>query len=135
MALDDLQPSSHIPNKSTQSRSEYMDITEATRDDEETQRVAQSTDYAPLHPSTRSWEVEKQHVTIEKVIGKGAFGQVAKGTAKGLLSRPGKTTVAVKMLKCKILFRWCCKGYVMFFKVTNSSAEQLFMPGQKSVSE
>ena len=104
MALDDLQPSGHIPSKSTQSRSEYMDITEATRDDEETQRVAQSTDYAPLHPSTRSWEVEKQHVTIEKIIGKGAFGQVAKGTATGLLGRPGKTIVAVKMLKCKMLF-------------------------------
>ena len=104
MALDDRQPSSHIPSKSTQSRSEYMDITEATRHNEETQRVAQSTDYAPLHPSTRSWEVEKQHVTIEKIIGKGAFGQVAKGTATGLQGRPGKTTVAIKMLKCKNLF-------------------------------
>ena len=104
MALDDLQPSSHIPSKSTQSRSEYMGITEATIDNEETQRVVQSTAYAPLHPSTCSWEVEKQHVTIEKIIGKGAFGQVAKGTATGLRGRPGKTTVAVKMLKCKILF-------------------------------
>ena len=106
MALDDLQPNSHIPSKSTQSPSEYTGIAKATRDDEETctQRVAQSTDYAPLHPSTRSWEVEKQHVTIEKIIGKGAFGQVAKGTATGLRDRPGKTTVAVKMLKCKVLF-------------------------------
>ena len=103
MALDDLQPSSHIPSKPTQSRSEYMDITEANTDDEEAQRVAQSANYAPLHPSTRSWEVEKQHVTIEKIIGKGAFGQVAKGTATGLRGRPGKTTVAVKMLKGKIL--------------------------------
>ena len=104
MALDDLQPNSHIPSKSTQSRSEYVGITEATTDNEETQSVAQSTAYAPLHPSTRSWEVEKQHVTVEKIIGKGAFGQVAKGTATGLRGRPGKTTVAVKMLKCKILF-------------------------------
>ena len=104
MALDDLQPSSHIPSTSTQSRSE------ATTDNEETQRVTQSTDYAPLHPSTRSWEVEKQHVTIEKIIGKGAFGQVAKGTATGLRGGPGKTTVAVKMLKGMILFCWYCKG-------------------------
>ena len=111
MALDDLQPSGHIPrlSKSTEFSSEYMDITEATKDNEDTQRVAQSTDYAPLHPSTRSWEVEKQHVTIEKIICKGAFGQVAKGTVTGLLGRPGKTTVAVKMLKCKILF---CSGTV-----------------------
>ena len=104
MALDDLQPSSYIPSKSTQSRSE------AATDNEETQRVAQSTDYAPLHPSTRSWEVEKQHVTIEKIIGKGAFGQVAKGTVTGLRGRPGKTTVAVKTLKGKVLFCWYCKG-------------------------
>ena len=84
MALDDLQPSSHIPSKSTQLRSEYMDLTAATTDNDQTQCVAQGADYAPLHPSTRSWEVEKQHVTIEKIIGKGAFGQVAKGTAPGL---------------------------------------------------
>ena len=97
MALDDLQPSSYVPSKSTQSRSE------ATTDNGETQRVAQSTDYASLRPLTPSWEVEKQQVAIEKRIGKGAFGQVAKGTATGLRGRPGKTTVAVKMLKCKIL--------------------------------
>ena len=34
-------------------------------------------EYVPLHPGTRSWEVERQAVIIEKVIGKGAFGQVA----------------------------------------------------------
>jgi len=104
MALEDLQPSSPIPSNSTQLRSEYMDLSKATTVNDETQRVAQSADYAPLHPTTRSWEVEKQHVTIEKIIGKGAFGQVAKATATGLRGRPGKTTVAVKMLKCKSLF-------------------------------
>jgi len=100
MALHDLQPSSPIPSNSVQPRLEYMDLTEATTVKKETQHVVQSADYAPLHPSTRSWEVEKQHVTIEKIIGKGAFGQVAKGTAAGLWGRPGKMTVAVKMLKC-----------------------------------
>ena len=100
MALDDLQPSSPIPSNSNKPRLEYMDLTEATTVNNETQHVVQSADYAPLHPSTRSWEVEKQHVTVEKIIGKGAFGQVAKGTATGLRGRPGKTTVAVKMLKC-----------------------------------
>ena len=104
MALDDLQASSHIPSKSTQLRSEYMDLTGAATVNDQTQGVAQSADYAPLHPSTRSWEVEKQHVTIEKIIGKGAFGQVAKGTATGLRGEPEKTTVAVKMLKCRSLF-------------------------------
>ena len=57
------------------------------------------TDYTPLHPSTRSWEIPRSSVTIEKVIGKGAFGQVAKGTATDLRGRAGKTAVAIKMLK------------------------------------
>ena len=30
-------------------------------------------EYVPLHPGTRSWEVERQAVIIEKVIGKGAL--------------------------------------------------------------
>ncbi|XP_068685566.1 fibroblast growth factor receptor 2-like [Montipora foliosa] len=55
--------------------------------------------YAPLNPSTRSWEIPRDHVTIEKIIGKGAFGQVAKATADGLRGMPQKTLVAVKMLK------------------------------------
>ena len=80
-----------------------MDLTETTMGNYGTQSAGQGADYAPLHPQTRSWEVEKQHVTIEKIIGKGAFGQVAKGTAKELRGRPGETTVAVKMLKCKAL--------------------------------
>ena len=44
-------------------------------------------EYAPLHPATRSWKVEREKVTIEKVIGKGAFGQVAQGTASELRGR------------------------------------------------
>ena len=61
--------------------------------------ATQSSQYAPLHPSTRSWEVPRQHVTLEKIIGKGAFGQVAKGTATSLRGRPGKTLVAIKKLR------------------------------------
>ena len=99
--MREVESSSLVPTNPTQPRSDYMDLTEATTDNSDTQRVAQSLDYAILHPSTRSWEVARQHVTIEKTIGKGAFGQVAKGTAMGLRGRPGKTTVAVKMLKCK----------------------------------
>ena len=61
--------------------------------------AAQSGQYAPIHPSTRSWEVPRQYVTLEKIIGKGAFGQVAKGTAIGLRRHPRKTLVAIKKLK------------------------------------
>ena len=53
-------------------------------------------EYAPLHPGTRSWEVERQNVTIEKVIGKGAFAQ---GKASNLRGSEETMTVAIKMLK------------------------------------
>ena len=59
----------------------------------------QGSQYAPLNPSTRLWEIPRHHVTIEKIIGKGAFGQVAKATADGLRGMPQKTLVAVKMIK------------------------------------
>ena len=95
---------------SLQRRTEYMDLKEVTafeskRKEEVTlgtpqlERSSLGTDYAPLHLSTRSWEIPRNSVTIEKVIGKGAFGQVAKGTAIDLRGRPGNTPVAVKMLK------------------------------------
>ena len=56
-------------------------------------------DYMALSPSTRSWEVPRNKITIDKVIGKGSFGQVAKGTAEDLPGKRKKTTVAIKMLK------------------------------------
>jgi len=56
-------------------------------------------EYAPLHPGTRSWEVPRENVIIEKIIGKGAFGQVAQGKASQLRGREETTTVAIKMLK------------------------------------
>ena len=55
--------------------------------------------YEPLNPSTISNEILRQDVIIEKIIGKGAFGQVARGKVKGLRGRQRVTQVAVKMLK------------------------------------
>ena len=78
-----------------------MDLLEASRDNREAQSDGSVAVYAPPHPLIRSWEVPRHHVTIEKIIGKGAFGQVAKGTAVGLRGMPGMTTVAIKMLKCE----------------------------------
>ena len=78
-----------------------MDLLEASKENRNAQSDGPGADYTPLHPLTRSWEVPRHHVTIEKVIGKGAFGQVAKGTAEGLRGMPGMTTVAIKMLKCE----------------------------------
>ena len=88
----------------TSSRSQYMGLDEARRSHDMPVASSANTSqiieqYAPLHPSTISWEIPREHVTIEKIIGKGAFGQVAKGTAIGLQGRTQKTLVAVKMLK------------------------------------
>ncbi|CAH3170951.1 unnamed protein product, partial [Porites lobata] len=58
-----------------------------------------SADYMPLHPSTRNWEISRRQVNIVKVIGKGAFSQVAKATVRNLRGSQDNLTVAVKMLK------------------------------------
>ena len=82
--------------------------------------AAQNSQYAPLHPSTHSWEVAREHVTLEKIIGKGAFSQVAKGTARSLRGRPGKTLVAIKKLrgvKCFESFGKDSVEYVMEFLI------------------
>ena len=80
-----------------------MDLIEVNKHDRKSQSTASGADYVPLHPLSRCWEVSRHHVTIEKVIGKGAFGQVAKGTAVGLRGSPEAITVAIKMLKSEFL--------------------------------
>ena len=61
-------------------------------------RSEQTSEYASLDPHTRSCEIPREHVTIKKIVGKGAFSQVAKATADNLQGRTKKTLVAVKML-------------------------------------
>ncbi|XP_022781158.1 tyrosine kinase receptor Cad96Ca-like [Stylophora pistillata] len=56
-------------------------------------------EYTSLYSSPRCWEIPTEHVTVKKVVGRGAFGQVAKATVIGLQGRPTTTLVAVKMLK------------------------------------
>ncbi|XP_022802389.1 proto-oncogene tyrosine-protein kinase receptor Ret-like [Stylophora pistillata] len=67
--------------------------------DERARHTKPVREYASLNPRTRYWEIPTEHVTIEKIIGKGAFGQVAKATVIGLHGRLKKTVVAAKMLK------------------------------------
>ena len=74
-----------------------MDLLEASKDNRKEQSDGPDAVYTPLHPLTRSWEVPRHHVTIEKVIGKGPFGQVAKGTAEGPRGMPGMT---LWLLRC-----------------------------------
>ena len=61
-------------------------------------------DYVPLHPSGRSWEISREQVTVIKVIGKGAFSQVAQATVRDMRGRQENITVAVKMLKGGLTF-------------------------------
>ncbi|XP_066025292.1 proto-oncogene tyrosine-protein kinase receptor Ret [Pocillopora verrucosa] len=82
------------------SQSHYMALNDRTRSevmaDASPLGTEQISEYASLNPYTRSWETPREHVTI---VGKGAFGQVAKATAVNLHGRAKKTLVAVKMLK------------------------------------
>ena len=52
----------------------------------------------PLHPSGRSWEVSREDVHVIKVIGKGAFTQVAQATVKNVRASQEETTAAFKTI-------------------------------------
>ncbi|PFX21978.1 Fibroblast growth factor receptor [Stylophora pistillata] len=69
-----------VPNRKHQMDSEYMSIKRMTT-------------------KFKKWEVKRENVQISKVIGKGAFCQVAKATLSDISGVRGTTTVAVKMLK------------------------------------
>ena len=69
---------------------------------------APNVEYAPLDMRARSWEVKRNEVEVEKIIGKGAFGQVAKGTAKNFPLMSKATIVTIKMVKGKFLISSCC---------------------------
>ena len=45
-----------------------MDLLEASTDNRKAQSNGPDTVYAPLHPLTRSWEVPRHHVTMEKSL-------------------------------------------------------------------
>ncbi|KAL9964728.1 hypothetical protein ACROYT_G028408 [Oculina patagonica] len=58
-------------------------------------------EYMSLNPATKcqNWEMSREHVHVVKMIGKGAFSQVAKAMAENVNGVKGLTIVAVKMLK------------------------------------
>ena len=129
--MDDIRPDedpARIQKSGASVQSQYTSLNQSSRlqnasehrGNNVSSNASQSSQYAPLHPSTRSWEVPRQHVTLEKIIGKGAFGQVAKGTAKSLRGRPGKTLVAIKKLRGVKCFKNIgnnCAEYVTVFLI------------------
>lgn len=86
----------HYMELDDRTRSSFM--TDASRQNSP-HSTEQYSEYASLDPSSRSWEIPRERVTIEKIVGKGTFGQVAKATVIGLHGGSEKTVVAVKMLK------------------------------------
>ncbi|CAH3161340.1 unnamed protein product, partial [Pocillopora meandrina] len=79
---------------------QYMALDEWNRSPANCPQPSQSvTEYTSIYSSPCCWEIPTELVTLEKVVGEGAFGQVAKATVIGLQGKPTKTLVAVKMLK------------------------------------
>ena len=56
----------------------------------------------PLRPSRRIWEMSREHVEVIKVVGKGAFSEVAKATLRNIRDNQEIITVATKMLKGEV---------------------------------
>ncbi|XP_068687447.1 uncharacterized protein [Montipora foliosa] len=84
----------------TDSQPPYMELREVPNSQGRMEELySEIHEYAPLHPNTRSWEVSRQSVVIDKMIGQGSFGQVAQGRASQLPWMEGTVTVAIKMLK------------------------------------
>lgn len=78
---------------------------EGATDDEASDYLELDED-AMLDAAPRTWEVPRENVIIDKIIGKGAFGKVAQGTVLSLQDKEEKTTVAIKMLKGNALFQY-----------------------------
>lgn len=57
----------------------------------------------PSYPDERDWEILRENLVSLKVIGKGAFGQVARGTLQGGPNKDSRL-VAIKMLRGKLRF-------------------------------
>ena len=85
------------------SQSHYMTLDDRTRSesmaDASPLSIEEISKYASPNRYTRSWEISRENVKIKQIVGKGAFGQVAKATADDLQGRAEKTLVAVKLLK------------------------------------
>lgn len=76
-------------------------------------QVSPDQEYMPLTPVTKSgnWEITREHVQVVRMIGKGAFSQVANALAWNINGVKGVTTVAVKMLKGMriLVYKWVCR--------------------------
>jgi len=67
-----------------------------------TELINHGENFSGLNPSFSvdiEWEIPREHLKVEKVIGRGAFGVVSRGLALNLPERPGWSVVAVKSIQ------------------------------------
>ncbi|XP_022781087.1 tyrosine-protein kinase SRK3-like isoform X1 [Stylophora pistillata] len=94
--MAELSQSQHYMALDEQNRSSSMTNAERANLPQPSEPV---NEYTSLYSWPLFREIPLELVTLEKVVGKGAFGQVAKAKVRGLQGRPTTTLVAVKMLK------------------------------------
>ena len=76
--------------------------------------------YMPLNPSTMSWEINRQQVKIDKIIGKGTFSVVAKAIVFNIRGIENSATVAVKMLKGEFDFHFLLMAQLNVCELLNT---------------
>lgn len=72
----------------------------------------------PLLPNPdplKDWEVPRENLVFVKVIGKGAFGQVAKGMVLGLDNSKENRLVAIKMLRGRLTYLLLEGKFLLYF--------------------
>ena len=52
-------------------------------------------------PLDEKWEIDREIISLQEVLGEGAFGRVMKAEVLGMPNMPFRFNVAVKMLKGK----------------------------------
>lgn len=83
-----------------------------------TELINHGENFSGLNPSFSvdiEWEIPREHLKVEKVIGRGAFGVVSRGLALNLPERPGWSVVAVKSIQGQVIF-------VKYFKPFHDNA-------------
>ena len=57
-------------------------------------------------PLDEKWEIDREIISLQEVLGEGAFGRVMKAEVLGMPNMPFSFNVAVKMLKGKFCIHW-----------------------------
>ena len=57
-------------------------------------------------PLDEKWEIDREIISLQEVLGEGGFGKVMKAEVLGMPNMPFRFNVAVKMLKGKFCIHW-----------------------------